>query len=118
MAQVCRFRAAPEIMFKLRELVDANRERLADDYLDGERQDTGRCAMGEVARGLENIEFACGDPESAEGRLLRAGEPRRGCVSDPAAARRGCRNHAVQLSGDGADVDVCRMPLRAAIRSS
>ena len=34
-------------------------------------------AMGEVQRGLENIEFATGDPEPAEGRVLRAGVDRR-----------------------------------------
>ena len=34
-------------------------------------------ALGEVARGLENIEFACGIPQPAEGRLQRAGLDRR-----------------------------------------
>ncbi len=41
-----------------------------------------------------------------EGRLLRAGLRRRRRLPDPPAARRGRRHHAVQLPGDGPDVDV------------
>ena len=45
-------------------------------------------------------------PEPAQGRLLRPGVDRRGHVLVPRAARRRRRHHAVQLPGDGADVDV------------
>ena len=45
-------------------------------------------------------------PEPAQGRLLRAGEHRRGRLPDPPAARCRGRHHAVQLPGDGPDVDV------------
>jgi malonate-semialdehyde dehydrogenase (acetylating)/methylmalonate-semialdehyde dehydrogenase len=55
-----------EVMFRLRELVDANRRRLAE-ALTSEHGKTLPDAMGEVARGLENIEFACGVPTLLKG---------------------------------------------------
>src|ERR1700688_5040126 len=55
-----------EVMFKLRELVDANRRRIAE-LLTAEHGKTIPDAMGEVARGLENIEFACGIPNLLKG---------------------------------------------------
>ncbi len=55
-----------EVMFKLRELVDANRRRIAE-LLTAEHGKTLPDAMGEVARGLENIEFACGIPNLVKG---------------------------------------------------
>lgn len=55
-----------EIMFRLRELVDANRRHIAE-LLTTEHGKTITDAMGEVARGLENIEFACGVPNLLKG---------------------------------------------------
>src|ERR1035438_8140311 len=55
-----------EVMFNLRELVDANRRRIAE-ILTSEHGKTLPDAMGEVARGLENIEFACGIPNLLKG---------------------------------------------------
>jgi malonate-semialdehyde dehydrogenase (acetylating)/methylmalonate-semialdehyde dehydrogenase len=55
-----------EIMFKLRELVDANRGRIAE-IITSEHGKTLPDAMGEVARGLENLEFACGIPNLLKG---------------------------------------------------
>jgi malonate-semialdehyde dehydrogenase (acetylating)/methylmalonate-semialdehyde dehydrogenase len=55
-----------EILFKLRELVDANRRDLAA-LITAEHGKTLPDAMGEVARGLENIEFACGIPNLLKG---------------------------------------------------
>jgi len=55
-----------EILFKLRELVDANRREIAR-ILSSEHGKTIADAMGEVARGLENIEFACGAPQLLKG---------------------------------------------------
>ena len=49
-------------------------------------------------------------PAPAQGRLHRAGVDRRRRVLDPPAARRRGRHHAVQLPGDGADVDVRQRP--------
>src|SRR6476646_2175654 len=55
-----------EILFKVRELVDANRRRIAE-MITLEHGKTVSDAMGEVARGLENIEFACGIPNLLKG---------------------------------------------------
>jgi malonate-semialdehyde dehydrogenase (acetylating)/methylmalonate-semialdehyde dehydrogenase len=55
-----------EVMFKLRELIDANRRRIAE-LVTSEHGKTVSDAMGEVARGLENIEFACGIPNLLKG---------------------------------------------------
>ena len=55
-----------ETMFRLRELVDANRRALAE-LITLEHGKTISDAMGEVARGLENIEFACGIPQLLKG---------------------------------------------------
>ena len=46
------------------------------------------------------------DPAPAQGRLLGVGVDRHGRALDPPAARRRRRDHAVQLPGDGAHVDV------------
>ncbi len=56
-----------EILFKFRELLDADRRHLAE-LITLEHGKTLPDAMGEVARGLENVEFACGIPN-----LLKSG---------------------------------------------
>jgi len=48
-----------EVMFHLRELIDANRKEIAS-LLTAEHGKVLSDALGEVARGLENVEFACG----------------------------------------------------------
>ncbi len=53
-------------MFRLRELVDANRKEIAS-LLTAEHGKVLSDALGEVARGLENIEFACGIPHLIKG---------------------------------------------------
>ncbi len=55
-----------EVMFRLRELVDANRKEIAS-MLTAEHGKVLSDALGEVARGLENIEFACGIPQLIKG---------------------------------------------------
>jgi malonate-semialdehyde dehydrogenase (acetylating)/methylmalonate-semialdehyde dehydrogenase len=55
-----------EIMFRMRELVDANRKEIAT-LLTQEHGKVLSDALGEVARGLENIEFACGIPNLLKG---------------------------------------------------
>jgi len=55
-----------EVMFHLRELVDANRKEIAA-VLSSEHGKVLADALGEVARGLENIEFACGIPNLLKG---------------------------------------------------
>ena len=55
-----------EVMFRMRELVDANRKEIAS-LLTAEHGKVLGDALGEVARGLENIEFACGIPNLLKG---------------------------------------------------
>jgi malonate-semialdehyde dehydrogenase (acetylating)/methylmalonate-semialdehyde dehydrogenase len=55
-----------EVMFRLRELIDANRKELAA-AVTAEHGKVLSDALGEVARGLENVEFACGIPELLKG---------------------------------------------------
>ena len=55
-----------EILFRMRELVDANRKEIAA-FLTAEHGKVPSDALGEVARGLENIEFACGIPHLLKG---------------------------------------------------
>ena len=72
----------------------------------------GRARQGALRRAGRGHPRARGDrvrlrdPRPAEGRLLRAGLDRDRRLLDPAAARRRRRDHAVQLPGDGAHVDV------------
>ena len=55
-----------ETMFRFRELVDAHRRDIAA-LITLEHGKTHLDAMGEVARGIENIEFACGIPQLLKG---------------------------------------------------
>src|SRR3984885_4709642 len=55
-----------EVLFRLRELIVENRGKLAD-IISLENGKTKADAMGEVARGLENVEFACGIPNLLKG---------------------------------------------------
>jgi malonate-semialdehyde dehydrogenase (acetylating)/methylmalonate-semialdehyde dehydrogenase len=55
-----------EIMFHFRELVDANRKEIAS-LITAEHGKVVSDAMGELARGLENVEFACGIPHLLKG---------------------------------------------------
>jgi len=55
-----------EVLFRMRESVDANRKEIAS-ILTAEHGKVLSDALGEVARGLENIEFACGIPHLLKG---------------------------------------------------
>ena len=55
-----------EVMFRLRGLIVENRSRLAE-VISLENGKTITDALGEVARGLENVEFACGVPNMLKG---------------------------------------------------
>ena len=55
-----------EVMFRLRELVDANRKEIAA-LVTAEHGKVLSDALGEVARGLENVEYACGVPNLLKG---------------------------------------------------
>ena len=98
-----------DIMFRIRNLVEQHRHELAA-HLTAEHGKVPSDALGEIARGLENLEFATRHPAPAQGRLQRAGLDRRRRLPDPPAARRRGRHHAVQLPGHGPDVDVRAPP--------
>jgi malonate-semialdehyde dehydrogenase (acetylating)/methylmalonate-semialdehyde dehydrogenase len=55
-----------EVMFRVRELLDARRGELAA-IITSEHGKVRADALGEVARGLENVEFACGVPNLLKG---------------------------------------------------
>jgi len=55
-----------EVMFNTRELISANRKEIAS-LLSAEHGKVLSDALGEVARGLENVEFACGVPHLLKG---------------------------------------------------
>ena len=55
-----------EVMFSLRDLIVKNRAHLAQ-IISLENGKTIADALGEVARGLENVEFACGIPNLLKG---------------------------------------------------
>jgi malonate-semialdehyde dehydrogenase (acetylating)/methylmalonate-semialdehyde dehydrogenase len=55
-----------EIMFNLRELVSRHRNDIAE-LLTAEHGKVLSDSLGEIARGLENIEFACGAPHLLKG---------------------------------------------------
>ena len=55
-----------EIMFRVRELLSARRHELAQ-VITLEHGKVPSDALGEIARGLENVEFACGMPQLLKG---------------------------------------------------
>ena len=55
-----------EILFKARAIFDDRRAELAD-IISAEHGKVPSDAMGEIARGLENVEFACGIPNLLKG---------------------------------------------------
>jgi malonate-semialdehyde dehydrogenase (acetylating)/methylmalonate-semialdehyde dehydrogenase len=55
-----------EVLFRLRDLIDANRKEIAT-VVSAEHGKVLADALGEVARGLENVEFACGVPHLLKG---------------------------------------------------
>ena len=55
-----------EIMFRFRDLLDGSRDELAR-LITAEHGKVHADALGEIARGLENVEFACGVPHLLKG---------------------------------------------------
>src|SRR5919109_2581517 len=55
-----------DILFKMRNLVDQRRHELAA-HLTAEHGKVPSDALGEIARGIENLEFACGIPNLLKG---------------------------------------------------
>src|SRR5206468_10409585 len=55
-----------EILFRVRNLVETHRKEIAG-HLTAEHGKVPSDALGEVARGIENLEFACGIPNLLKG---------------------------------------------------
>ncbi|GHF36353.1 malonate-semialdehyde dehydrogenase (acetylating)/methylmalonate-semialdehyde dehydrogenase [Deinococcus metalli] len=55
-----------EILFRFRALIDDNRDKIAS-MISAEHGKVHSDALGELARGLENVEFACGIPQLLKG---------------------------------------------------
>ena len=55
-----------DVLFRIRNLVEANRKELTA-LLTAEHGKVTADALGEIARGLENLEFACGIPNLVKG---------------------------------------------------
>ena len=100
-----RSRSAPSSSSRIRELVHERREEVAKIL-------TARARQGALGRARRGDARARGDrvllrpADAPQERVLRAGVDRHRRLLDPAAARRRRRDHAVQLPGDGAHVDV------------
>ena len=63
-------------------------------------------AQGEVTRGIDIVEFACGIPQLLKGDFTDQVSHRHRQLDAAPAARRGRRHHAVQLPVHGAVLDV------------
>jgi malonate-semialdehyde dehydrogenase (acetylating)/methylmalonate-semialdehyde dehydrogenase len=104
------WRAAPplrraRVMMRFRELMDAHKKDLAKIVT----QEHGKTLAD--AGGLDHARHRGrrvrdGHPAPSQGRAQRERRHRRRHVVDPPAARRVRGHHAVQLPGDGPDVDV------------
>ena len=94
-----------ELFFRIRELFHAHREDLAK-LLTAEHGKVLSDALGEVARGLEVIEYACGIPTLIKGEFSEQASTGIDVYSirQPLGVVAG--HHAVQLPRDGAHVDV------------
>ena len=64
------------VMFNFKALVEKNMDELAAYAVARARQGASRIPSGDIQRGLEVIEFACGIPHLHEGRIHRRRRPR------------------------------------------
>ena len=92
-------------MFRFKELLDAEHRPDRRGDLGRARQDPRRRRRRGAAR-HRGRRFRLRHPASPEGRVLPPRRPGDRHPFRPPAARRLRRHHAVQLPGDGADVDV------------
>ena len=92
-----------KVLFAFRELLDQHKKEIAA-LITAEHGKVLYDALGEVTRGLEVVEFACGIPHLLKGGYSRERLDQRRRLLDPPAARRRRGHLAVQLPGHGADV--------------
>ena len=93
-----------KVLFAFRELATARAGELAE-LVSAEHGKVLSDARGEVDRGLEVVEFACGIPHLLKGDFSDQASTDVDVFSFRSAARRRRGDHAVQLPGDGPDVD-------------
>ena len=58
------------VMFRFKELLEQNAERICE-LIGQEHGKIGHDAMGELQRGIENVEYACGAPELLKGEYSK-----------------------------------------------
>nr|WP_218645203.1 CoA-acylating methylmalonate-semialdehyde dehydrogenase [Aquitalea sp. LB_tupeE] len=59
-----------QVMFRFKQLLEANRDKIAQ-LISEEHGKTLEDAVGELQRGIENVEYACGVPELLKGEYNR-----------------------------------------------
>ena len=96
--------ARTKLLHSLRNVVEANASEIAA-RLTAEHGKVHSDAMGEVARGLENIEYACGLAELLKGSYNSQASSGVDVYTVRQPLGVGGRHHTVQLPGDGAAVD-------------
>ncbi len=69
------------IMFRFKELLEKNADRICD-LIGQEHGKIRHDAMGELQRGIENVEYACGAPELLKGEHSRNVGPNIDCWSE------------------------------------
>ena len=91
------------ILFNFRELLNARKGELAE-IITSEHGKVVSDALGEVSRGQEVVEFACGIPHLLKGGFTENASTKVDVYSIRQPLGRGRHHHPVQLPGHGADV--------------
>ena len=94
------------VMFKFKELLERHADEIARE-ISKEHGKVHDDAMGELARGVEVVEFACGIPNCSR-ESSRAMWPLESIAIQFAIRSACCGYHAIQFSRHGANVDVPR----------
>ena len=94
---------AHPILFKFRELLNERKGELAE-IITSEHGKVVSDALGEVSRGQEVVEFACGIPHLLKGGFTENASTKVDVYSIRQPLGVGRRHQPVQLPGDGADV--------------
>src|SRR5246127_2504258 len=93
------------VMFRFLELVQKEYDQLAA-LLSSEHGKTLADSRGDIQRGLEVVEFACGIPHLLKGELTEAAGPGRGSLSRAPAAGAHRRPHAFYFPRHDSDVEI------------
>ena len=105
------------VMFNFKALVEANMDELAE-LLSSEHGKVIADSKGDIQRGLEVVEYACGIPSALKGEYTVGAGPGIDVYSMRQPLGIVAGHHAVQFPGDDPDVDVRASRSPAAMRSS